>query len=211
MEESSIFITADGKKAYFSAEAKSQNNQERYFLYEFDLPKEAAIQQKSTYANGSIFDKSTQIPIDANVELINLKTGKVESTVKADKINGEYLVVLNENSHYALFVIKEGYMYKSHTFNFKNETNFDPLNLDVYLEPIKKGALITLNNLFFETGKFNLEKKSFSELDRLVNFLNQNQILKVEISGHTDNVGQKQNNLTPVSYTHLTLPTNREV
>jgi len=195
LEESSIFITSNGKKAYFSAEAKNQSNQDRYLLYEFDLPKEAAIQEKSTYAKGSIFDQATNQPIDATVELINLKSGKIESIVKSDKVNGEYLVVLNENSHYALFVIKEGYMYKSHTFNFENETDFDPVNLDVYLEPIKKGALITLNNIFFETGKFNLEKKSYSELDRLVNFLKQNQNLKVEISGHTDNVGQKQQNL----------------
>ncbi len=195
LEESSIFITADGKKAYFSAEAKTQKNTEGYFLYEFDLPKEAAIQQKSTYAKGTIYDAFSHLPMDANIELINLKTGKIESILKSDKINGEYLVVLNENSSYALFVIKEGYLYKSHTFDFETEKTFDPVTLDVHLEPIKKGALITLNNIFFETGKYKLEKKSFSELDRLINFLNQNQSLIVEISGHTDNVGQKQSNL----------------
>ncbi|MFN0048630.1 MAG: OmpA family protein [Cytophagales bacterium] len=195
LEESSIFITANGKKAYFSAEASTNSKSERYFLFEFDMPKEVAIQLKSTYAQGTIFDKSNGNPIEANVELINLKSGKVESLLKSDKINGEYLVVLNENSSYALFVIKQGYMYKSHTFDFESEKTFDHVNLDVYLDPIKKGALITLNNIFFETGKYKLEKKSFTELDRLVSFLNQNQNLKVEISGHTDNVGQKQNNI----------------
>lgn len=195
LEESSIFITANGKKAYFSAEAKTNAKSERYFLFEFDLPKEVGIQQMSTYAKGTIYDQSNSQPIEANVELINLNTGKVESILKSDKINGEYLVVLNENSKYALFVIKPGYLYKSHAFNFKSENTFDPVNLDVYLEPIKKGALITLNNIFFETGKYALEKESFSELDRLVNFLNQNQSLTVEISGHTDNVGQKQSNI----------------
>lgn len=197
LEESSIFITADGKKAYFSAEATTKDNAktERYFLYEFDLPQEVGIKQKSTYAKGTVYNKEDNSPIEANVELINLRTGKVESIVKSDKINGQYLVVLNENSHYGLFVIRQGYMYKSHTFDFETETTFDPVNLDVFLEPIKKGAMITLNNIFFETGKYKLDKKSFSELDRLVNFLNQNQSLKVEISGHTDNIGMKQNNM----------------
>lgn len=195
LEESSIFITSDCKKAYFSGEAASDKLGERYLLYEFDVPKEAACQNVSTYMQGTVYDAYTKKPISANLEVINLKSSKTESLLTSDEINGSYLAVLNDNSQYGIYATKQGYLYKSHAFDFENITTFDPINLDIYLEPIRKGSLITLNNIFFETGKYSLEKKSQAELDKLVNFLYQNPTLKVEISGHTDNVGLKANNL----------------
>ncbi|MDX2197063.1 MAG: OmpA family protein [Cytophagales bacterium] len=195
LEESSIFITADCQKAYISAEAKTQNNNEKYYIYEFALPQEVSCKDKCTYAKGTVYDNDTKQPISAVIELINLKTNKSESFLKSDPVNGSYLIVLNENTQYGLYVQKLGYLYKSHAFNFENEQKFDPLNLDVYLDPIKQGLSITLNNIFFETGKYKLEKKSTAELDKLINFLNQNADLKVEISGHTDNVGLAVNNM----------------
>jgi outer membrane protein OmpA-like peptidoglycan-associated protein len=66
--------------------------------------------------------------------------------------------------------------------------------LDVYLEPIKAGAAVVLNNLFFDTGKYNLEKKSKTELNKLIKFLQQNDGVKMEISGHTDDVGSDRDN-----------------
>ncbi|TAF76396.1 MAG: hypothetical protein EAZ53_03815 [Bacteroidetes bacterium] len=195
LEESSIFITSDCKKAYFSGEATSDKIGERYLLYEFDVPKEAGCQNVSTYMKGTVYDAYTKKKISADVEVINLKTGKTESLLTSDAVNGTYLAVLNENTQYGIYTTKPGYLYKSHAFAFENITTFDPINLDIYLEPIRKGSLITLNNIFFGTGKYELEKKSQAELDKLVNFLNQNPTLKVEISGHTDNVGLKANNL----------------
>jgi OmpA-OmpF porin, OOP family len=195
LEESSVFITSDCKKAYFSAEGKEAKDKDRYFLYEFEVPTVSGCKQNSNYAKGTIYDAETKQPIESDIELIDLKNKKMNSFLKSDKFNGEYLVVLTEGSHYGLFVSKPGYLFKSHTFNFENEMTFDPFTLDVYLQPIKKASLITLNNVFFETGKYLLENKSTSELDKLVDFLNQNPTLKVEISGHTDNVGLKSNNL----------------
>jgi OmpA-OmpF porin, OOP family len=196
LEESSIFITSDCKKAFFSGEATAEKVQDRYFLYEFDVPAEARCQTMSTYAKGTVYDNETKLPIEAEIELINLKKNKVESRITSDKIDGDYLVVLNENSVYGLYVTKTGYLYNSHSFNFENAAIFDPVNLDVYLDPIKKGSFITLNNIFYETGKYALEKKSIPELDKLVKFLFQNMDLKVEIGGHTDNTGLATSNIT---------------
>jgi outer membrane protein OmpA-like peptidoglycan-associated protein len=51
-----------------------------------------------------------------------------------------------------------------------------------------------LNNIFFETDKFELKQESTVELDRLVTFLNKNPKVNFEITGHTDNVGTKPYN-----------------
>jgi outer membrane protein OmpA-like peptidoglycan-associated protein len=194
-EESSIFISADGKKAYFSGETKTDLQNDAYVLYEFELPTHVGIKNKSTYAKGVVSDIETSAPLDAYIEVINLKNNTVESKLRSDKITGEYLVVLNENTQYGLFVSKTGYLFRSKTFDFVNEMNFDPIVLDIALQPIKSGMSIVLNNVFFKTGEYELDKKSIAELSRLVQFLNQNIHLKVEISGHTDDVGQQSDNL----------------
>ncbi len=53
----------------------------------------------------------------------------------------------------------------------------------------------TLNNLFFETGHYNLADKSRTELDRLAAFIQANPAVKIEISGHTDDKGDAAANL----------------
>ena len=51
-----------------------------------------------------------------------------------------------------------------------------------------------LKNIFFETGSYELKPQSMVELKRVVSFLNENSTIKVEIGGHTDNVGDDKSN-----------------
>ena len=54
---------------------------------------------------------------------------------------------------------------------------------------------IVLKNIFFETNKAELKEESKTELDKLVDLLTKNPMLKIEIGGHTDNVGADADNL----------------
>jgi outer membrane protein OmpA-like peptidoglycan-associated protein len=62
------------------------------------------------------------------------------------------------------------------------------------LKNIEVGAALILNNIFFETGKSVLLPESFTELDKVVEFLNLGTVSKIEISGHTDNEGSDATN-----------------
>ncbi len=59
------------------------------------------------------------------------------------------------------------------------------------MKNISVGNNIILNNVFFDLDKYNLKKSSFTELDRLFNLLVEFKDLKIEISGHTDNLGSE--------------------
>ena len=52
---------------------------------------------------------------------------------------------------------------------------------------------LKLNNLFFETAKYEIKPTSYPELDRLVNWMKE-YALSIEILGHTDNVGEETDN-----------------
>ncbi len=192
--EGSLFITPDYKKAYFE-KFQQEGRYSHAEIFEFDFPKQLQPEFKCSYAKGIVYDKVSEKPIGATVELIDLVQQDVNQLVKADDKNGEYLVILTEGKEFALSVQKEGYLFYSEHFDFSKATS-NSKALDIYLEPISKGKKITLQNVFFETDKYDLKEKSFAELNKVVALLKKNATLKIEISGHTDNVGSKSHNLT---------------
>ena len=54
---------------------------------------------------------------------------------------------------------------------------------------------LTLNNIFFETGKSNLLDSSFAELNTLFSILKSKPKMIIQISGYTDNTGNTQDNI----------------
>ena len=66
--------------------------------------------------------------------------------------------------------------------------------MDVYLQPVKAGETIILNNIFFETDMYSLDELSLVELDKLFSFLLRNPDIRILICGHTDNVGSEEYN-----------------
>ena len=64
--------------------------------------------------------------------------------------------------------------------------------VDLFPQPAKTFVLDDVN---FETGKADLKIESFPVLDELVAYLNRKDDEKIEIGGHTDNVGTAKKNL----------------
>ena len=60
---------------------------------------------------------------------------------------------------------------------------------DLYLVPIEKGAVVRLNNIFFDFDKAELKEASFPELNRIIEMMNKNPETKISVEGHTDNIG----------------------
>ena len=56
------------------------------------------------------------------------------------------------------------------------------------------GEKIALRNVFFETGRWNIVQGSEYELDKVVELMTKNPTLRIELGGHTDNVGRPEAN-----------------
>ncbi|MBA4240609.1 MAG: hypothetical protein C0448_07780 [Sphingobacteriaceae bacterium] len=59
---------------------------------------------------------------------------------------------------------------------------------------VKVGEKIALKNIFFENGRYYLLPESYSELNKLAQYLLRNPHMEVQINGHSDNVGSKNKN-----------------
>ncbi len=200
-DEGTLTVSLDGRTAYFAARnhGGSDKNMDIYF---FELP-EQARPKPVTYAKAHVTDASTGNAIVARVEFLDLKTG--ESFVSANtKPDGTFLVCLPAGKDYALYVTKEKYLFHSENFNLLETATFtQPFLLEIALQPIATGDEATapapskpvvLRNVFFETGSAELLPASTSEIKRLADLLNETPTIRIQISGHTDNVGDDASN-----------------
>lgn len=62
------------------------------------------------------------------------------------------------------------------------------------MKKVKVGESIVLRNIFFDLDKYSLKPESKTELDRLLQLLEDNPTLVIEISGHTDTQGSAEYN-----------------
>ncbi|MCY7360091.1 MAG: OmpA family protein, partial [Rudanella sp.] len=197
-DQASLFVSANGARAYYSFEEQKEGISQRSRIYVFDMPESLRERVKPvSYLKGVITNGKDKKPISATIELIDLATNQTVSRVASDGQTGQYAIVLPTEGEYALYVNSPGYLFKSLSFDFTqkhNETNRG-LALPVVLEPLSNTGKETLNNIFFELGRYDLVGKSRPELNRLVDFLKANPTVSVEISGHTDDQGDANANL----------------
>ncbi|RNI27941.1 hypothetical protein EFA69_17795 [Rufibacter immobilis] len=187
-DESSIFISADNTTGYYSGQTTAGSKVE-VALLQFEVPEVWKGKTISSFAQGRVFDAVTKKPLKATVQVYDLDSASViTQQVSSDGSTGEYTIVINQKQRYALYVTAPGHVLESRHLSATSTTA--PLALDFYLQPLNKGAKAVLSNLFFDTGKAVLRPESKTELDKLFQFLKANPKIRVEISGHTDNVGQ---------------------
>ncbi len=214
--EGALIISLDGKTAYFASDRKlGTTDKDATFgdptkssdtdLYHFELH-EGARPQPVTYVQAKVYDIETKEALSASVEFINLKTGTTFAKSFTD-YEGEFLICLPLGKDYALNVSKNKYLFHSENFALaENIASEKPFLLEIGLQPIKEpeteGGIalsskpIILKNVFFETAKADLRPESVTELNRLKKLLEDNPLLRIQLNGHTDNVGSDTDNLS---------------
>lgn len=191
-EESGLTISSDGKTAFFASDQKGGFG--GLDIYSFELPS-LLRPAKVTYVKGTVFDADTKEMLEGKIQIINLNTDQVVFDDVSDFETGEFLATMTIGKTFGLNVSKDGYLFYSENFTLDSKLGDKPFNIRVPLQKIKVGGMVVLNNIFFDTNKFNLLPESKVELQQFIQFLNSNPTLSIEISGHTDNVGDDKSNL----------------
>lgn len=130
-----------------------------------------------------LIPRTTVRMIDSNGEFSEKKTD-IKGEVSFDWIN---------KSEVSFFVYKKGYLKDKisfSTFDLKDNMSYSEL---VRLNNIN--ATIEIPDIFFEFGKYNLSEKSITALNKLVNLLKINNDISIELSSHSDMIGDDQSNL----------------
>jgi outer membrane protein OmpA-like peptidoglycan-associated protein/Tfp pilus assembly protein PilF len=215
--EGALVLSLDGKIGYFASDIKNVRKGESVFssgtkgghtdIYSFELYPEARP-QPVTYVQAYVYDLETKKKLSAKVDFVDLNSGETYASSFTDQ-DGEFLVCLPMGKNYALNISKEKYLFHSENFSLeKTQSLNNPFLLKIGLQPIKDEAVtattepettsppVVLRNVLFETGSAELKPESLFELNQLLQLLEKNSTLKIQINGHTDNVGSDENNLT---------------
>ena len=188
--EGTLFIAADGKTAYYASDRAAGKG--GLDIYSFDL-REDVRPSKTLWVKGKVYDKKTSDGLPSAVELIDLNSKQLISKVQTDE-KGNYLITLPVGKDYAFNVNRKGYLFFSDNFSLTT-TSPDSTEKNIPLQPIEENASVVLKNIFFDVNKYEIKTTSQVELDKIVQLLNDNPTVKIQLAGHTDNVGNASDNL----------------
>jgi tetratricopeptide (TPR) repeat protein len=141
----------------------------------------------SIILTGRVLDSDTKTGIIAKLQFIDSEKSSVVATLISDS-TGSYKTRLPEKKIYGVEITAKGYLFFLDVIDIK-KVKTDIVNKDFFLDKLEVGAKVVLKNIFFETAKATLKEESFQQLNTVVEFMKDNSTLKLEISGHTDNVG----------------------
>jgi outer membrane protein OmpA-like peptidoglycan-associated protein len=153
------------------------------------------VKQLVLNLTGKVKDSENGDPVIAKIDVIDSVTKLVVATTASSDVDGSYKVGLPEKKSYTIDVKATGFLPEMKQIVIPESYSQEIYNLDVELIKVKVGKRVVLNNILFETGKSILTPGSYSELDRLYNILQDNPLMKIEISGHTDITGSAALNL----------------
>lgn len=153
-----------------------------------------ASQPKDAPINVTITDFKKNVLVHEIVVFRSQLTQKEYQGMSQD--NGQFSLRLPAGDKYEIFIL-----------GFKDSTSYNvleipalpanasyknPFVVDIQFQPSKTFVLEDVN---FETGKADLKPESFAVLDELVAYLNRKDDERIEIGGHTDNVGKPAANI----------------
>ncbi len=185
--EAALFVSGISGYGYFASD--QLGGEGGYDLYRFKLW-DSIRPEPLAFILVEIFDRESGEKLDADFDLVNLEKGESILNSNCNTYLKDYFYLpLPLETEFALNVRKPGYLFHSAHFSLTGDDMFRIRKVKVYLDRIKSGKRIILKNVFFETDSFRLDERSFTELDRLADFLKKNPELKIEIGGHTDNTG----------------------
>ncbi|MEO8147117.1 MAG: OmpA family protein [Bacteroidia bacterium] len=109
--------------------------------------------------------------------------------------NGKYKMEVVPGKNYRLSVKRDGYLISTKEFTTKNQLTPN-ITADLSTSRIPENA-IALKNIYYEYGKATLTEAAKNSIDTtLLLILNNNPELAIEMSSHTDNIGNDESNLT---------------
>ena len=149
---------------------------------------------KDAKVEGSIIDMRSKQPL--NNELIIFRSSKNAN---------EYQALSNEAGKFSSR-LPAGDKYEIFIMGFKDSTSYNILNIPAiaanaaYTTPFTVSIefdppkTFVLDNVEFDFGKANLRPESFKALDDLIDYLQRRPTEKIELGGHTDNIGNETKN-----------------
>lgn len=205
-DEQAFAVSTDGRRVFYSA--KEQKNAGSIDIWNFELYKEARP-EKVLFVKGELKDEQGTPAQNASIELKTMQSNGV-TKVDVDENDGKYAAVIRvrEDENVVVNVKADNIAFQSKLIETaeqempkKARTSDDETEIkavqtiDFQVAEVKEGGVYRINDIFYNTNSAEISEKSKAILDEFANYLKENKTIKIEIDGHTDDVGKAEDNL----------------
>ncbi len=184
-------VDEKGKYAYISSDYGSTDLV--FSIYKIELPSDAKPKPVVVF-RGQVLNQKTNKPIEAEVTYHRISDGKKLGTLMSAASSGGFTIILPCGEKYGFESKAEGYISISDYIDLTNADEHQTIVRDIKMVPFKVGEVVRMNNLFFDTGKAELNTDSYTEIEKVILLLKQNKNMIIEIIGHTDSEGKEADN-----------------
>jgi len=183
---SEFYFTIDGKSEQLYYSRSAENNLDNLDLYSFPLPMEAQP-RATTKLSGQLNNDSTGMPLQGIVSIIDLDNG-IEVAPKFLRPDGSFEFDLINNNNYLIIVQGESFFRVAEVFKLENNSQ-----ISASVKPLS--TKIKFESIVFGNAEALLTVAMYDDLDKIVDFMLDNQDFKLKINGHTDSDGREDFNL----------------
>lgn len=192
-DEIGLFVSTDGKDAYFSSRYGGVWN-----IYSFELYKEARP-KPVVLVKGELKEPNGEPVKDATIEIAYANSDKVEQ-VKVNGDDGKYAAIIQVDEErpedVMVTVKKEGHAFDSKLIKKEDIAASTYIKeTDMEVRKIEVGVPYTINDILYATNSAELNNNSKFILKQFARFLKENPSIKVSIQGHTDDIGDDTKNM----------------
>jgi outer membrane protein OmpA-like peptidoglycan-associated protein len=205
-DETGFFVSANAHTGYFCAydEGKTKGlGVGRYDLFSFPLYEGARPNEMKlieTAVKDFDGDKAREVDVEfrdahSNEKLASIadkRTGQAVVAIDAKKTQSVLMVVKKEERAYNSTIVQVKDLIAAPTV-VDADGKIKPV-IEMKMEEIAVGKNFVINNIYFNTSSTHLFEESKTVLKSFAQYLKENPKLKIEIQGHTDNVGKPADN-----------------
>lgn len=143
---------------------------------------------------GNVFKLPDMTPIPEVTLVVEAKTG--DSKTLVSKSDGTFITKLEPDTEYDLVFTKKQYFTKRLQYStVGRDTGYVNVNeyVELEMEKAELGKSIEIE-ILYDLGKWDIREDAATELDDMVQFLNDNPTIKIELGSHTDSRGSRSSN-----------------
>lgn len=189
-DDVSFFVSLDGKTGYYSSDRL--NGPGGLDIYTFELY-ENARPAEVIYVEGTVKNNDNKVTA-TQIEVKNTTTKEV-TKIDVNQEDGTYVAIVSAKDDHILTIKEEGIAFTSKLINKEELGVGKPAEVNLITEEIKIGSAYRLNDINFATNSYELSDKAKFIIEEFSEFLKTNPTLKIAIHGHTDDVGNDNDNL----------------
>lgn len=193
-DEHGYVVSTDGRRIYYASKTFKGKPQKHINIFSFELYEEARPDEVMLL-KGNLKNKDGSVPKDAEISVSN--TGDDEKqNFKVDTADGKYTAIIKMDKKRDYVVTAKGKDLAFNSFKISGSDTSTYVSQNIESEVMEVGRSYEIPNITYATNRAALTRESIATLKSFVDYLKDFPNLKISIEGHTDNVGDPNDNLT---------------